>query len=202
MRSKREDHDGSSNTTMIRFARPDDVDAIASVHVEAWRSTYRGYVPAALLDGLSVERRAEMWRKIVSLNPGNVAVVDVAAEIVGFVSVGTSRDDDAEPGTGEITAIHILPARWRRGFGTLLMGWARATARHRRWRKMTLWVFKENSQARAFYEALDWSPDGEERSDVFEGEVLEELRYVQVDGAGLKAAQRHDAAGQGKPHGG
>ena len=46
----------------VRAATPDDVDAIARVHVETWRSAYRGLVPDEYLAGLSPARRADQWR--------------------------------------------------------------------------------------------------------------------------------------------
>ena len=40
----------------IRVAGVGDAAAIAAVHVEAWRETYVGIVPAQVLAGLSVDR--------------------------------------------------------------------------------------------------------------------------------------------------
>ena len=50
---------------MIRPATVDDAAAVAHVHVSSWRSTYRGLMPDAVLDSLSVERRAEFWREVI-----------------------------------------------------------------------------------------------------------------------------------------
>ena len=46
------------------FLRPavlSDANAIAEVHVRAWRETYRGIMPDKVLDELSAERSAERW---------------------------------------------------------------------------------------------------------------------------------------------
>ena len=50
----------------IRSATPDDAERLASVHVEAWKSTYRGQVPDAYLDALSVQDRVDVWRKLLA----------------------------------------------------------------------------------------------------------------------------------------
>jgi len=50
---------------IIRPARPGDENGIARVHVESWRSTYRGIMPDAVLDGLSQERRARHWKTVL-----------------------------------------------------------------------------------------------------------------------------------------
>ena len=162
---------------MIQLARSGDAAEIARVHIEAWRETYRGYVPAQALDGLSVVQRAEVWAGVISHSPGTVAVIKTEEGIAGFVSVRTSSDADAALGTGELLAIHVAPIHWRQGYGSALMNWAYATAHQQGWKKMALWVFKENFRARSFYEALHWELDGKHRSDSFGDEDLSEVRY-------------------------
>jgi len=46
---------------MIRSATASDAPAIGHVHVESWRSTYRGLMPDAVLVNLSAEQRATFW---------------------------------------------------------------------------------------------------------------------------------------------
>ena len=50
----------------VRDATVDDAHAIAEVHVASWRWAYRGQVPEAILDALSVEDREAMWRRSLS----------------------------------------------------------------------------------------------------------------------------------------
>ena len=45
----------------LRDATPDDAHAIATVHVASWQVAYRGFMPDAVLDGLSVDDRARKW---------------------------------------------------------------------------------------------------------------------------------------------
>ncbi|OQA93205.1 MAG: hypothetical protein BWY25_03118 [Chloroflexi bacterium ADurb.Bin222] len=42
----------------LRPARLEDAPILARVHIDTWRSTYGGIVPAAHLAGLSLERSA------------------------------------------------------------------------------------------------------------------------------------------------
>jgi ribosomal protein S18 acetylase RimI-like enzyme len=168
---------------VIHLARPSDAEEIARVHIAAWREVYRGHVPAEALDALAVVHRAKVWGSIIAHGPGNVAVVKTGECIVGFVSIRTSEDADAEVGAGELLAIHVAPMHWQQGFGRLLMGWACASAVQRGWNKMTLWVFKENFRARSFYEALHWKLDGKQKSDLFGGETLSEVRYQRYGNA-------------------
>jgi hypothetical protein len=50
----------------VRLAAADDAPAIADIHIRSWRATYRGLVPDAILDGLSMERRVTSWREAIA----------------------------------------------------------------------------------------------------------------------------------------
>ena len=163
---------------MIRVADARDIESIADVHVRSWQAIYRGHMPDSYLDHLSIDRRVQYWTKILSRHSEEVAVFEVPAGIVGFVAVEPSRDDDAEPHTGELTAMYHDPSNWRQGIGRALMGWSVESARTRQWPKMTLWVLDKNAQARSFYEALGWKINGRIRTEAFGGIDLTEVRYV------------------------
>ena len=52
-------------TLAIREAQIEDALGIAKIHVDTWRSTYRGAMPDALLASLSYEKSERMWRRIL-----------------------------------------------------------------------------------------------------------------------------------------
>jgi hypothetical protein len=54
---------------LIRAAQPTDAAAIAKVHVDSWRITYKGIVPDDFLVALSYEQRTHMWRSLLSPSP-------------------------------------------------------------------------------------------------------------------------------------
>ena len=163
---------------MIRPAAPEDADALAELHVRVWRAAYRSVVPEAFLASLSVEQRAERWRTILSSGPREVAVCELDGRLVGFVTVEPARDAACAPGTGEVDAIYLDPAVWRRGLGRQLMDWARDAARRRGWQRLVLWVLRDNARARAFYEAEGFRLDGAERDHNFAGTKVAEVRYA------------------------
>lgn len=45
----------------VRLASSDDIPGIARVHVESWRSTYKGIISDAFLSSLTVEKRIRNW---------------------------------------------------------------------------------------------------------------------------------------------
>jgi ribosomal protein S18 acetylase RimI-like enzyme len=165
----------------IRPAGPDDADAIASVHVASWQAAYRGLMPDAVLDGLSVERRADMWRQILAPGRTGHVVLVAAGEdgtgMSGFAHGGPGRDADLEPGTAELFSIYLLPGDWGRGAGRALMDGVLEGLGQQGYTAAVLWVLVGNDRARRFYEIAGWSGDGNEKSEEFGGAVLTETRY-------------------------
>ena len=137
--------------TDVRPAHADDAQTIAEVHVASWQHAYRGMLPSELLDGLSVPSRAQRWRR--QLGDVQGPRTWVAGEPVrGFVSVGPSRDDDADADTAELYALYVHPAAWGRGLGSRLLTAALEVVDD----PMTLWVLEANERARRFYERHGW----------------------------------------------
>lgn len=76
---------------VVRGAGIEDAEGIAAVHVASWRETYRGMVPDAFLENLSVARRAAQWMGSLS-DPLSVylraLVAELNEQIVGFANYG------------------------------------------------------------------------------------------------------------------
>jgi RimJ/RimL family protein N-acetyltransferase len=163
----------------VRLATTADAEAIAVVHVDSWRAAYRGIVPDSVLDRLSVERRAAVWRETIK-RPGDerVWVVERDRRVIGFAATSPARDDDVAAGTGEVAAIYLDPAAWSTGLGRQLFGAAVDDLGRRKFGPLVLWVLTANRRARRFYEAAGWRPDGTTRMLDFDGTPIEEIRYV------------------------
>lgn len=161
----------------IRRATTDDARALARIHVDAWRSAYRGLVPNERLANLSYARSEERFLRSIAEGAEETYVGEEAGEAVGFLALGTSHDDDLGLATtGEICCIYLAPAQWRKGLGTGLCRFGEETLRARGHRTVILWVFAGNENARGFYEAMGYAPDGASKIlDV--GAPLEVVRY-------------------------
>jgi ribosomal protein S18 acetylase RimI-like enzyme len=138
------------------------------VQVETWQAAYAHVLPQEQLQALTVKERAEQWRN----HPPIVAEVD--DEVVGFVSVGGSRDDDAD---GELYAIYVHPDHWSTGAGRALMDAGEAELRRLGHRDVVLWVLDDNPRARRFYERAEWATDGARRGIEIFGAEVPEVRY-------------------------
>ncbi|HSL09750.1 MAG TPA: GNAT family N-acetyltransferase [Actinomycetota bacterium] len=145
---------------MFRAATVDDARAIAEVHVASWRWAYDGLLPQTVLDGLSVDERARGWTPIVAADPRSVVVALDGDRVIGFASVGPTRDDDPPPGTGEVFALYLVPEVAGTGVGEALLRRAEARLRETGFVRATLWVLETNERARRFYERCGWSWDG------------------------------------------
>jgi GNAT superfamily N-acetyltransferase len=161
---------------MIRFATPTDAVRIAEIHVATWRVAYRGIVPDGFLASLSVEKRAERWRRGIEADPRLVFVSEREATMFGWISIGPGRDDDSKS-DGEVYALYVQPETWTRGIGRELM----ATGESELWRRgvsrIVLWVLEANSRARSFYETLGYVPDSRTKEITFGETKLTEIRY-------------------------
>jgi GNAT superfamily N-acetyltransferase len=138
---------------MVRAALPDDAPAIASVHVSSWRSTYRGLLPEDFLASLSESGYAERWRRLIADRASRIYVAEDGGEVVGFASSG--RERAGEPGyEGELYAIYVLDRAQRRGLGRELVRATVGGLRELGLGDLIIWVLRDNSPARAFYERL------------------------------------------------
>jgi GNAT superfamily N-acetyltransferase len=158
----------------VRLAEGGDSLAIETIRVRGWRTAYRHVFPVDALDAMPVDD--ERWRpRLVSPPPGWSTFVaeDEAGGVVGFSSVGPSRDIQ---GLGELYAIYVDPDAWSTGAGRALIERAEEQLRTR-YDVATLWVLEENPRARRFYERFGWEPDGARKAEERWGVRAPEVRY-------------------------
>jgi ribosomal protein S18 acetylase RimI-like enzyme len=150
---------GAKNVT-IRKAGLQDAPRIASVHVEAWRETYGGLIPDAVIDRQTVTRRTQQWEGFLAEceTPAGPAifVAERAGELHGFVSCAPQRDVALrqEGFTGEVTGLYVLRRAQRQGLGRALMTAAGQALLDRGHRAASLWALRDNGPAVAFYARL------------------------------------------------
>jgi len=173
----------------IRTATADDAPGIARVHVDTWRTAYRGILPADFLNALSYEARTQRWcENLAQAGQQQFTLVaeDDGGQVVGFAGGGPERD--GMPGyDGEIYAVYVLTHHQRCGIGQQLMS---VSARHlvdRGFRTATLWALEANWRARAFYEALRGQLIGR-KTKVIADTPLVEVAYGWPDLAELVSA--------------
>lgn len=145
---------------LVRTARPSDVVQLARVDILSWRGAYDGIFPDSELAKLSLKRRQTQWsRRLDHHSPNRLTLVaEVDGRVVGFAYAGTARRE--RQSAGEIYEMYVLPQWWGYGVGTALMditlSWLAP-----RFDRAVLWVVRENTGARRFYEArgFRWKRD-------------------------------------------
>lgn len=164
----------------VRVPTAADADAIARINVDGWRHAYAGLMPAALLDALEIEPRADRLRERyrTATSADGLLAVDEEDAVAGYCWFGDYRvDDDAPdpgPGWAEIYALYVDPVREGQGVGgTLLRAALDAVAP----RPVALWVLEGNVRARGFYERFGFVPDGDRADFDAGGTPVPELRY-------------------------
>ena len=132
---------------IVREVTHNDIPAIAKVHVDTWRTTYRGIVPDEHLANLSYERRASGWDEILNHAPENgyftYVAEDESGEIIGFVSGGEERTGDPVY-KGELMAIYILQNQQGKGIGRCLVQAVAKKLHLSGINSMLVWVLVDN----------------------------------------------------------
>jgi ribosomal protein S18 acetylase RimI-like enzyme len=164
----------------VREAVVGDAEAIARIHVATWQFAYRGQMPDALLDSLSVERRLTWRTRHLSEMPPKahtlVALEDGA--VVGFCDVGASPEEGAGVQDGALYAIYVAPEAMGKGAGSALMAEGVRRLRAEGFTRATLWVLTTNANARRFYEHHGWAADGAAKTEMWGEFALDEVRYA------------------------
>jgi ribosomal protein S18 acetylase RimI-like enzyme len=139
--------------SVVRPAETDDAAAIARVHVDTWRTTYRGLLSDDFLAALDDAGYEQRWRRTLTDGTGRVYVADDGRSIVGFASGGPERAGE-DGFTGELYAIYVLQEAQGHGHGTRLVRAVAQGLRDMGLADMIVWVLRDNGPARHFYERL------------------------------------------------
>lgn len=145
---------------LIRKAKIQDAEDIAKVHIDTWRTTYKGIVPDEKLDNMSLERDIEMQKKFISKEEVITLVCEIEGKVIGFACCGERRDGP-EKFTGELYGLYILKEYQGRGIGNRMVEDVVDELKSRGYNSMLLWALEENSSCR-FYEKLGGEKVGEQ----------------------------------------
>jgi ribosomal protein S18 acetylase RimI-like enzyme len=145
-----------------------DVTAIAEFQTRCWREAYQGLVPRSYLDRVGVAQREPRWRERMASGARQVALAEVADEVVGVVSWGAAGDASVPP--VELKSLYVAAGHRGSGLAARLLEHALGDG------PASLWVFEHNPRALAFYTRYGFHPDGHRAVDPDTG--LWERRYV------------------------
>jgi ribosomal protein S18 acetylase RimI-like enzyme len=166
---------------MVRRAEPSDAKGIAHVHVETWRTTYRGIVPDDYLSKLSLERSERTWESAltdIKKRTGMFVAVDDLGNVIGFAACGSDRDNDPIY-NGELYAVYVLQHVQRSGIGRQLVLAVIEELKSRGLSSLLVWVLADNP-SKGFYEAIS-GDHVQTREIIIGGKKLTEFGYGWTD---------------------
>jgi ribosomal protein S18 acetylase RimI-like enzyme len=153
-------------------AGPGDAAALAQVHVQSWRETYRDLLPAQYLERMSEAAHAKRWRRQLSHSRANEVVL--AAEGPGGLTAYCAGAILAiGDGEAEIFTLYLLRAVQGAGLGRRLFEMAARVLEAHGARALTVWVLKGNLHANGFYTHLGGVPVEERPVNGWGGGLLE-----------------------------
>ncbi|MEO1680138.1 MAG: GNAT family N-acetyltransferase [Pseudomonadota bacterium] len=130
----------------IRPARPDDAEALATLHVAAWAETYPGLLPDDEIAAHGLELRRAQWHR--QFERGGTRIVIAPGQ--GFAQVGPQRDEPLNRGGygEELYSIYVLRAAQGTGLGRSLLRAVLGPEPE----AFTALVLEGNARATGFYE--------------------------------------------------
>jgi ribosomal protein S18 acetylase RimI-like enzyme len=159
---------------VIRDAMISDARRLAEITLDGWQHGYLGIVPEGVLARQRIDPRLAYFASEEALSPPmRTLVAEVAGRVVGYAHGGPVRPEPGEVLDGaELWGVYVDP-----GHGG--HSWALITAMEDHFRAdehavAYVWVLRDNTHARTFYEASGWAIDPRrERT-----EPLQQVRYL------------------------
>ncbi|MFK3938137.1 GNAT family N-acetyltransferase [Alkalihalobacillus sp. NPDC078783] len=104
----------------IRKAVLKDAPAMAKVHVDSWRTTYKGLLPDEMLENLSYDDRTKLWENNIQNERGFIYVAENEdGQIVGIAS-GEKREKSKDENVGDLTTVYLFKEEQGKGIGARL----------------------------------------------------------------------------------
>ena len=164
----------------FREAQAEDAGLISRIYATSWREAYRGLLPQHSLDRLPDDYWVPTIRSWLMIGQfaGLIAYEDDLP--VGCAIFGRGRDE-SHSDWGEIVAVYLLPAYFRRGVGTALVQETLAALRQEGFCRFYLWCLAGADAAEAFYRKMQFKPTSDHHFFPIGGETAREIRYVLID---------------------
>ena len=138
---------------IVRRATPDDLDALARVHVLVWRDTYRLLAPESAYLALDESKRRRHWEELLRRDPAQwqTLVAEHDGQLAGFSHSGPGKHE-VLAGTGEVVHLYVDPSSQGRGIGSTLLRASITFLHASGFAAVKLAVVRGNDRAIRFYE--------------------------------------------------
>jgi L-amino acid N-acyltransferase YncA len=138
----------------IRIATIKDIDGIVNVHVNSWKTTYKGIISPTYLSRISSNDRKTRWEStFANLKEDEIIyVIEEHGKVLGFLNGGRSRGSEEGIET-EIYSLYLLEEAQGKGYGKILISNFMKHISSKSYRNTMVWVL-ENNASIEFYKKL------------------------------------------------
>ncbi len=156
-----------------RFIKP-DISQIAQIHRASWIMAYKPLISDKFLENLSEIHFQNIWKKNLNNESHRHLVAEHKNQIIGFISFSQY---EVSTKTSEISSFYIDPGSAGHGVGKTLIISAFNKLAALGFRKVLLWVVRENQRAIEFYKAVKFKQMNTERKILRHGIELTQLQF-------------------------
>ncbi|MFK4259845.1 GNAT family N-acetyltransferase [Agrobacterium tumefaciens] len=151
----------------IREAKPDDRDAITTLHISVSQQTYAGMLPADYLTDIMPQEKTSLWKRRLAQGVNStrmcLKVAEEASAAAGFACFLFNEETDFG---SYLHNLYVASSHQGRGLArTLLAESIRSFPADRLDRPVHLLTLRDNHPARSFYNRIG-GQQGEERRNV------------------------------------
>ena len=158
---------------VIRSGSAADAAQVAAVQREGWFAAYEGIITHGIIDRVTAPDDGARVRQTFRTRPWQRMIVAVVeTDVIGYASFGPEVDVQGAPWpypltqageqgrVAELYALYVHPAWWSTGTGRALMDRVLARTSAAGYPSIALWVLRDDSRARRFYERRTDLADG------------------------------------------
>lgn len=161
----------------IKKATLDDINIISNIYALSWKYAYKNIVPQKYLDELKCNYWVSSFQNWIGNNILTAQLIYEDELPVGCVAYSKARDVRFAH-WGEIVSIYLLPDHFRKGYGQKLLQTAIIDMKTNGYENYYLWVLKENTNARSFYESNGFIYNNDECTCEIMQKQLMDVRYI------------------------
>ena len=144
----------------IRRVNQGDENILAYIQTESWKAAFTDILDEETLARCTdIAQAIAMYKRLLDENKGNGFILSIDGKPHCMAYWDAAREMEFA-GKAELICIHSLPDNWHKGYGSKLMDHVLADIRDAGYSEVVLWVFRDNTRARAFYEAKGFRKTG------------------------------------------
>lgn len=140
------------NNIKIDKVKIGDENILAHIQTESWKEAFSKIISKEDMKKYTdINKAREMYSMLLRKNIGNGFILSIDGNPHCIAYFDKSRDEEYKD-YAEIICIHSLAFNWGKGYGSIMMEYILKEIKEAGFKKVMLWVFKENNRARKFYE--------------------------------------------------